>query len=247
MNPQSPNKYTVPDSMREGLERFVTQIRDSLEEQLVSVVLYGSVVKGEYARSSSDVNVMMVLKEVTIEHLEKVASPVRQGVRDFGLTVMVQTENGLLRSADVFPIKFLDIRQHHRVLCGKDVVAELDIKDDHLRLRCEQEIRNLLLRLRHFYLHRAQRDDLIESTLATAISSFLTSLSALLVLETGHAPTEKRAIASAARELGLDDGPLQDTLALKSGEYKPDSETLKRLYGAIMNTVQRAADILERS
>jgi hypothetical protein len=139
------------------------------------------------------------------------------------------------------------MQQHHRVLWGKDVLADLHIARDHLRLRCEQEIKNLLLKLRRFYLQRAQHAELVESTLTTAISSFLSSLSALLILKTGQAPMEKKAIAEAAtRELELDDKPLQDTLALKSGEYKPDSAELKALYGAFMSTVHRAADVVDR-
>ena len=237
---------TFPNKVRKGLDRFCNQLRESLGEQLVSVILYGGLAKGEYAPSSSDVNVMLVLKEVTVEALDKAASPVRQGMRDFGLTLMVMMEDGLRRSTDVFPIKFLDMQKHHRVLWGKDVLADLPITKDHLRLRCEQEIKNLLLRLRQFYLQRGTRSELVESTLDTAISSFLGSLSALLVLKTGHTPTAKGAIAEAAiRELGLDEKPLQDVLALKAGKYKPDATELKRLYGAFMATVQKAADIVD--
>ena len=238
---------TFPKNVREGLERFCNQMRDSLGEQLVSVILYGGLAKGEYAPTSSDVNVMLVVNDVTVEELDKAASPVRQGMRDFGLTVMVMSENGLRRSTDVFPIKFMDMQRHHRVLWGKDVLADLPIANDHLRLRCEQEIKNLLLRLRQFYLQRRHRTELIESTLNRAVSSFLTSLNVLVLLKTGHAPTGKSAIAEAAgRELEVDEKPLQEVLGLKSGKYRPDSADLNRLYNEFMATVQKAADIVDR-
>lgn len=247
MNESRVNQIDLPTPVREGLELFVEQLRDALGEQLVSVILYGGLAKGEYAQPSSDVNVMLVLKEVTLERLDQSVSPVQRGLRDFGLTVLVMTESGLRRATDVFPIKFLDMQHYHRVLWGKDVLADLHIARDHLRLRCAQEIQNLLLRLRHFYLHRARRTELVEGTLNTAISSFLSSLSALLTLKTGRAPMEKRAIVeAAAREWNLDAKPLQDALALKSGQYEPDAAELKRLYGAFMSTVQRAADVVDQ-
>jgi hypothetical protein len=164
-------------------------------------------------------------------------------MRDFRLAVMVLSETDLRRSAAVFPTKYLDIQQHHRVLWGQAVLADLTVAQDHLRLRCEQEIKNLLLRLRQFYLHRAHYPELIESTLARAISSLLASLRVALVIKNGEAPIEKAAIAeAAARDLGLDGAVLRDVLALKAGEHKPQRDELGRLYNAFMLTVQKAAD-----
>ena len=45
-----------------------------------------------------------------------------------------------------------DMQQDYILLCGQDVMKDLTIKRDHLRLRCEQEIKNLMLRLRSSYL-----------------------------------------------------------------------------------------------
>ena len=79
------------------------------------MILYGGLAKDEYEPRTSDVNVMVVLKEVTVEVLDKVASPVQEGLRAFRLAVMVLSENDLRRSTDVFPIKFLDMQKYHRL------------------------------------------------------------------------------------------------------------------------------------
>jgi predicted nucleotidyltransferase len=234
-------------SVHEGLERFCGQLREALGEELVGVILYGGLAKGEYAPSSSDVNVMVVLSEITLEALDRAVEPISQARRDVHLAALVLSEDDLRSSTDVFPVKFLDMQQHHRLLWGRDVLADLSISRDHLRLRCEQEIKNLMLRLRHFYLQRAHRPELIESTLASAISSFLTSLGAFLFLKTGQPPGGKAAVAEAAgRELGLDGALLRELLALKSGESRPDAAELKRLYAAFMAVVQQAAGLVDR-
>ncbi|MEE9158437.1 MAG: hypothetical protein V3U60_08635 [Gammaproteobacteria bacterium] len=236
---------SLPQSVRGGLEQLCDQLEAALGERLISIILYGGLAKGEYAPQSSDVNVMLVLTEVTIETLDKAAAPVRQATRDFGLSVMVFAEDGLGRSMDIFPIKFLDMQRHHRVLWGKGI--NLSVAEDHLRLRCKQEIKNLSLRLRSSYLQRSAHSELLEATLTHGISSFVMGLSALLFLKTGDTPTAKRDIAEAAvRELGLEEKPLSDVFALKLGEYKPDALELKRLYGAFMATVERAADIADQ-
>ena len=133
------------------------------------------------------------------------------------------------------------------MLWGKDVLSGLTVARDHLRLRCEQEIENLLLRLRQFYLLREVHSERIEGTLASAISSFLTGLAGVLILTTGRAPIQKAAIAEAAsRELSLDEKGLQDLLALKAGKFKPNADGLKRLYGVFLETVERVAGIVDR-
>jgi len=236
-----------PKIVREGLEHFCNQIKEALGEHLVSIILYGGLAKGEYSPISSNVNVMVVTKEISIELLDRVAPAVQQGVLDFRLAVMVLSEDDLHRSTDVFPTKFLDMKQYHQVLWGKEVLSELTISNEHLRLRCEQEIKNLLLRLRQFYLHRLHRTELIESTLTSAISTFLSNLGILLILKTGQSPGGKGAIAEAAAyELGINNNPLQSILEIKYGTYKPDKEELKNLYNAFMITVQQAADIVDR-
>ena len=69
----------------------------------------------------------------------------------------------------------------------------------------------------------------------------------MLVLKTGQAPAGRAAIADAAiQELGLAEEPIKQTLALKAGEFKPDSSELIRLYGAFMSTVQNAADVVDQ-
>ncbi len=237
----------LPPHVGQGLEQFGQQLHDELGDRVSSIVLYGGLAKGEYASHSSDVNVMVVLKEVTEDVLDKLVAPVQQGMRDFRLAVMVLSEHDLHTSTDAFPVKFLDIQHHHHILWGADVLTDLTIAEAHLRLRCEQEVKNLLLRLRQFYLRRAHFPELIENTLTRSISSFLTDMAVVLQLKTGQTPIDKPAIAEAiAQELDLDHQVLQDVLALKSGTYKPESAELKHLYSAFMGVVQKAADAVDQ-
>src|SRR5262249_25069023 len=167
--------------------------------------------------------------------------------REIQLALLLLSETELKSSSDVFPIKFLDIKQNHEVLWGKKVMDDLEISDEHLRLRCEQEIKNLLLRLRQFYLQRSHRTELIESTLVESIPSFILNLRVMLMLKTGQAPTAKNAISDAASyEFGLNNKTLQTVLEIKYGSHKPDTAELKQLYSEFMSTVQKAAEIVDR-
>jgi hypothetical protein len=235
----------IPSSVREGLDKFCQQLQTALADKLVAAILYGGLTKGEFIPEKSDVNVMAVLREITVDILDQIAPILDEGRRNLHLNLLTVTEADLADSAEVFPIKFLDIQRHHRVLIGQDVASALKVPRDRLRRQCAREIMNLQLRLRQFYLERRHRPELIESTLQRAVSTLLINLNVLVELKTGHASATKAAVIEAAENIGFDGQLLQQYLRLKRGELKPTGAELKQLYDSFMKIVQRAVELLD--
>jgi len=196
----------LPASIQSGLDQFCERLRTSLGDQLVSVVLYGWAVKEEYSEENPDVNVMVVVDSASVETLDRVGKPIRKGLRNVRLAPLVLSEDDVRRSTDVFPIKFLGMQHHHRILYGKDVLADLQISREHLRLRCEQEIKNLMIRLHQLYLQRSGSSKRTRETLLAAIPSFLPlTVTVVLVLRSAF---EMGKIATAlAKVTAESDGP----------------------------------------
>jgi len=246
MQPLLSKETTIPTDVEQGLNEFCTSLSVACGPQLISVLLYGSVAKGEYVRGKSDVNVLLMLTESSLDGLDRLRPVIAQAQLNLPLSVMVLTKADLDDAADVFSVKFLDIQRHHRVLFGPDVAPDLNVTTERLRRQCSRELMNLQLRLRQFYLQRALRPELIEKTLTQMLSPFLTILGVLLELKTGIAPPTKAAAASAADQLGLDRPLLEKLLGLKRGDLKPDAASLKTLYAGFMQTVQQATGLVNR-
>lgn len=241
------NDLKAPENVKQGLETFCTEVQNALEEDLISIILYGSIVKGEFSKLHSDVNLMVIVANAHVDTLTKIGLPFRTGRREWRLAVMLLTENDLQRSTDVFPAKFMTIQKDYKLLVGKDVLTDLEIADAHVRLRCEQEIKNHLLRLRQAYLQRGFKPELIEGILTQGITGFMHSLATLLTLKTGDTPTNQREIvAAAAKEFDLDDQTLKDVLDLKAGTLKKDAAGLRELFGFFLTTVQTVAEIVDK-
>ncbi len=62
------------------------------------------------------------------------------------------TKEELLKAVDVFPIEFLNIRQHHKILYGEDFLKDIKISKKDLRRQLEFEFRSKLIHLRREYL-----------------------------------------------------------------------------------------------
>ena len=191
-------------------------------------------------------NVLLVFRSVNLDILDQVAPLIRQGVLEFRLTAMLVTEADLRDSADVFPIKFQDMQRHHRVLWGEDPFPKVSIAREHVRLRCEQELRNLSLRLRQSYIQRNDRPDLLQIALNRAVSSLLVNLGVLMELKTGRLAESKQDALANAAQLGIPSEPLRQAWALKCGEFKPASDDLRKLFGSFMEAVQKSADFADK-
>ena len=236
----------LPESTKTGLDQLCSQLQEALEGRLVSIVLYGGLVRGEYSPDRSDVNVMVVLDAINVEVLDKVALPIQLAEHDIRAAVLLLTERDLRSSTDVFPLRLVNMQRCHRVLLGKDVLSGLQVERDHLRLRCEQEIRNLQYRLRDWYLERAHFAEALEETLSEAISSLLETLRVLVELHTGALPRSRAEIIDAMEGLGLQGTSLHRVLALKKGELEVAAPDVKQLFDEFLTVVHEAVGLADK-
>jgi hypothetical protein len=234
----------LPSAVREQLEHFCNQIRVSLAGNLVSAIAYGDAVRNPET-PPKNVNVMIVFKSMNVETLDQLTGPIQGARRSFRLSPLILTEEDLYSSTDVFPVKFINMQRHYRVLVGKDVLTNLVVGVDHLRLRCEQEIKNLMLRLRSFYVQNAQHPLKIRDTLMTATASLLTSFSALLILKNEPVPDSNvELIDKAAEILSLNTDSVKAVFEL-SKQSSVDAARVRQLYESFMEMVRSTAKIID--
>lgn len=90
---------------------------------------------------------LVVLRDVGVDILDKLVRPYQKGFKDIILDVIVRTEEQLRSLMDIFPARFKEMQQGHLLIWGQDVLTGLEISDHYPKLRTVQEIKNLQLRL----------------------------------------------------------------------------------------------------
>ncbi|MEE3203493.1 MAG: nucleotidyltransferase domain-containing protein, partial [Acidobacteriota bacterium] len=68
-------------STHPAIGKLLKGLKTTVPENLVSVVLYGSAARGEYEKSSSDLNIAIVVEELTPTTLEALSGPIKKWVR----------------------------------------------------------------------------------------------------------------------------------------------------------------------
>jgi nucleotidyltransferase-like protein len=228
-----------------ALGTMVEDLVRALGGRLVSVVLYGSAARGEHQEGTSDLNLVVVAADLEPRDLEALAGPIASWTRKGQPPPRLMTPALLADAVDAFPIEFLDIRTHHVVLHGSDPFAAIRVQVEPLRLQCEREFREKLMRLREGYVaaHRSQKD--LKALLTTSYTTFAALFRAGLHL-VGATPPAASAEAAAAfcARAGLDAAPFAAVDALRRGDAAPSLD-LRTLFSQYYEQLARAVGVLD--
>lgn len=171
----------VSEGVGRKLEGLVSALKQAHGAELVSVLVHGSAVRGGW-REGSDVDVVIVLRDASREALERAANALQGARWSARIEAMILVEAEIARAADVFPVFYDEIKQHHEVLHGSDPFAALTIERAHLRLRIEQELREAQIRMRRGVIDAQGSRDQLRGLVARKIKQVRSPLRALLEL-----------------------------------------------------------------
>ncbi len=201
------------------LRNVVDGLSRALGHRLKAVVLYGSAARGDYQKRTSDFNLALVLESLDPGTLEDMAPAVRAWTRRGQPPPRLLSTGIIAEASDVFPIELLDIRANHVVLHGADPFADMEVRRDHLRLQCERELREKLMRLREGYIEAHRSKTRLRRLLTDSYTTFVALFRGCLRL-LGHEPPVHNAevVAAFCTRAGLDPAPFDEVDKLKRGE-----------------------------
>ena len=228
-----------------ALRRLVQGLIEALGPRLRSVVLYGSAARGDFHEGTSDLNVLLVLEDLDPATLETLSPSVARWCAKGHHAPRLFSPALIAESADVFPSEFLDIRAGRLVLHGDDPFARLEVRGASLRLQCERELREKMMRLREGYVecHARARD--LSWLLTDSYTSFLALFRGCLRLLGGEPPAGSREVVAAFCErAGLDQAPFEEVARLKRGESA--GADLKTIFSRYYEQLTKAVRTVDR-
>lgn len=237
----------VPAAIAAALQDLKAELQSAAGQNLAGLILYGGLARGRFRPGKSDVNVVVLLREATPSALAKIAPVLKKAWRAAAVEPLLLTLAEVARAADVFPTKFLDIKSHHVVLFGENPFAGVEVSHEHVRLRVEQELRNLLMRLRRQYLTTMDDSTLLARALTNVVRPFALELAALLQLVGKPIPADDRSATifdAAAAEFGLNRELLATLAALRHDSPKPDN--IGEICCGALETLARIAEVADQ-
>lgn len=216
---------------------FLEDVVSSCGGNLHSMHVVGSAVTSDFDPNASDINSLVVLKDMDLGFIESLAPLGRKyGARGVAAPV-IMTPRYIADSLDAFPVEFLDFKLIHKTVYGEDILAGISLDKGHLRLQCEREVKVSLVGLRQGYLMSLGKRKSVMGLLSRSITSCMPVFRAIVYLH-GSEPPVGRADVIQALSGKADIEPFKDALRIKIGSLKPDERALKDIFESYYRAIE---------
>ncbi len=237
----------IPETVRETLRSYLTQVQKLFGASLEAVILYGSAAGGDYLPGKSNINLLILLAKQDTELLKQYAVLHKRWQKEQIVVPLFLTLEELKSSLELFTLEYLEIQEQHVLLTGRDPFPEIRIEGRNLRLQCEQELRGNLLRLRQRFVEGGAGTEAITILLPLSLTALMPCLRGLL--RAAGKPAERSSdevLKAVQQQWGVDCAALQDVLNLKRGIISPGPAEASRLFERYAATLQTLVEKLGR-
>ncbi|MBW2029732.1 MAG: hypothetical protein JRH06_09820 [Deltaproteobacteria bacterium] len=230
----------APREPQEIFQEITKDYQGLFNEDLISIILYGSAAGAEYRPGTSDINFMIVLSEEGIGRLDRAFGTVSKWRKRRVSVPLFITEHYIETSLDTFPVEYLNFQHNHVLIYGVDVLKDLTFKPEFLRLQCEREIKGKLLLLREAFLESSGKMSVLRDVISQSMRAFLALFRALLFLKGEDMARDRRhLLAATCRTFDLNQDLFQNLLDIAEERNKPRKEEMIGLFGHYLEEIRR--------
>ncbi len=237
----------VHPTLQPILRRFVSELQGLFKNNLRSICLYGPSVQGNFVAGTTEVNILLVLDQFESSNLRQLAPAVQSARREILLEPLLFTTSDLHASTDVFPLRILQVKRNYLLLSGIDVLKDLAVHPEHIRLACEREAKSIVMRLRQLYLIQSGLRPFWREALIESVTVLFQLLRCALELSGIAIPEEEQGLLELSeREIGVDPAAIMRVFLLKFQNDRNDRQNLEQIFLQYLNTVECVSHYIDR-
>ncbi len=241
------NQEQLRPEIKDTVLAHSRQLAEILGDGLRSIVVYGSALGQNFVPGKSNINILLILKQIDVSLMKKCLKLVGNGERKRIVAPLMLTQQHINSSLDVFPIEFSEIRDNHLTIYGDELLNDLPITKQHLRLQCEREIKGKLIHLRQGFLESSLRGNSLKLLLEDSMRAVLPMMRAALRMRDKTPPIAGvDVIGDLCREFPLDENTFINIFRLKEQKKSPPQEDLENLLANYLIQLQKLAQIIDQ-
>jgi predicted nucleotidyltransferase len=233
-------------AVEEKVRPFLEEILGGYHDNIDSIHLVGSAVTEDYHEKTSDINSVVVLKEMDLKFVEFLA-PLGKRYRKKGVSApLIMTPDYIKTSLDVFPVEFLDLKHIHETVFGEDILQGIDISNSDLRQQCERDVKSRLVGLRQGYISSMGDRPELTARLAGSISGYMPLFRGIIHLMGRERPVKKHdVIAELHSVTGVDTSIFRKVLDIRRGSLKPAKEEIDKFFEEYYAATEKIGEIVD--
>ena len=236
----------LPEGTQKLLKSYVNDVVKLYGNDLESIILYGSAVRGEFLPGLSNLNLLLILSSYDLSVLKQYDDLHKRWSKEQVVVPLFLTRADLESASTAFPLEYQDILDWHRLLWGQDPFVGLKIDTRYLAAEVVQGLRGNLFRLRQRLVEGRSTEEAITILLPLSITALLPVLRGLQRLlgrpVKAHGVPLLNDIES---HLEIDLTGLRDALELKRGHISPGQREIPRLMDRYIECLTRLVTTAE--
>lgn len=222
---------------------FQKGLKDIYQEKFISLILYGSAVSGGFIDKYSTLNLLVVLENTDLENIVRSSKLLGKFKK---INPLFLTEDYILRSLDVFPIEFLDMKENYFLAYGKDVLKNINIDMSNLRFQCEHELKQKLLKLKDLYLKLRSNPAAMRALLFASFTSVLhVSRNLLRIKGLSSSYSREIVIKELGKNFKVNESLWQEILSAKADQERLSPKKIEVLFLSFAKELEVVTNIFD--
>ncbi len=181
---------SLPAGARKIIIPYVEDLREAYGTNILSIFAYGSVTGVEYDPRRSDINIAVVLRDISFDKLKKGLKIIKKGRKHKINVPLFLTPHYIKDSLDTFPMEFMSMKNSRCLLFGEDVLSGIAVNRDDMRRECEFQLKSKILTMRQAYLEQAMNRRGLENLIKAAFRALMPVFQNMLRLKQGDKPPD---------------------------------------------------------
>lgn len=237
----------ISQKNEEIFAEITKDLKDVFGADLLSILLYGSLARGEYVPSRSDINFLVVLTESAMENLDKCFNLIKKWRKKNVAIPLFMTKSFIRSSLDSFPIEFLNMKKDYRVIYGEDVFADLEFEKENLLLQCERELKGKTLNLWEEFLRSEGDPARLKELAKRSLTAYVAAFNALLYVRGVELPSKRKEIIEAcAKEFGVNLDTFLKLADLVDGRIEISKSEIKEVFKKYIKEASLLCELVDK-
>ncbi|MEA3489058.1 MAG: hypothetical protein U9R44_01790 [Candidatus Omnitrophota bacterium] len=242
------NLEKLPDNARKVLSPFLDELFDIYREAIRSVFVYGSVTGRDYNPKTSDINMAVVLDDVSLGKLKPALKAVRSGLKKKITAPLFLTPSYIKMSLDTFPMEFMGMKDTRCVLYGEDILADIEVKSEDLRRECEYQLKGKLLMIRQAYLEQGLNHRGIERLIKASFGALIPVFQNMLRIKRAQTPPSQKeeVLCQLEEEFDVDISSFLQVLRDKKADGRVGGKDAETFLNDFLVQLERLSEIADK-
>ena len=237
----------LPDETQKLLQAYTKDVKSTFGDRLEGLLVYGSAVRGEFLPGRSNLNLLLLVTGYDAAMLKRYEPVHKRWNKEGVVAPLLLTEEEIRTSSALFPIEFMEIQEHHRVLGGRDPFVGFHVHAGRLGDAVLQGLAGHVLRLRQRFVEASGANDAVLILLPLAITSTVPLLRGIQRMQGWPVLAQSDAvIKDVADRLHLDLQGFQEALMMKRGIITPGPSEIPRVFDRYLLAARAIAEAARR-